>query len=906
MLTEKQAEGNSLFIRGLPPSATGESLEQFFSIVGPIRRAFVVTNGAEQTKCTGVGFVHFALREDAKKALNTLQSAAFGGRRLHLHFAKRRHRTSDDTVQASINDDTVDADGGLRKKRPRAEHLPDDIVSAHRTKRVKASHPQGALLGSAAMRTVVVKCRNESDTISKEQLLQAMGAANDKEAGLESILVAACAKSARCVFRSWALAGSAAARIHGFTYDTCIDALRGGRRCRLIVRNLPFDVDPSEFEKPFREIAPVREFSLPQPKEEEGEEDNSKDTTTTKVGKEKKKNAKRCRGFGFVEYFLVADANRAIAKVNGSKIGGRVVAVDLAIGKTQFINKSNADEQQGSDIDEAAAGKDKAFEESGIELEEEKDEQPPGVQASRLETTGVGHGDDGREGSTTHKRRRAKVGATAETESVDGLHTGQGSAQAKRPVSTPEEMERTVFIRNLLYETSATELWQAMEQRFGKIEQAVVVKDPLTGRSRGSAFVRFATREQATEAVSVTGPTDAERGNVGVPGSTISLQGRTLLIARATDRERARDLVQDSSKKKDRPDPRNMRLAWIGHIKPDSAEAHGMSEADFAKRAKAEKEKKAKLSKNPNTFVSETRLSVRNLPKFVDEKILKQLFLLGARYDARRTSNDKASETVQRQKGPSRQPRISHTKILRDAQRNDRSRGYGFVQFEEHRHALQALHRLNNNPSALDMLLEANPRALELNEQRKQIYRKEWGARRRLIVEFSVEDKRQVRILEGIKERGRAKREASCSAKAANSDAVARVRGKTEKRQRPATGEKSSKRRKRDLGAPEQQPVADSKGTRLDEKRANMLRTARGNTLRTAPDGKTTAKTEYKKKKRDARASQRKRRVPVEKDSQRPRRKNDEGDDKFESLVNKYKKKLERVGGQKWLDATST
>ena len=49
--------------------------------------------------------------------------------------------------------------------------------------------------------------------------------------------------------------------------------------------------------------------------------------------------------------------------------------------------------------------------------------------------------------------------------------------------------------------------------------------------------------------------------------------------------------------------------------------------------------------------------------------------------------------------------KVMHAKLLYDATRPDadgkpRSRGLGFVEFEEHEHALTALRALNNHPDA--------------------------------------------------------------------------------------------------------------------------------------------------------------------------------------------------------------
>lgn len=103
--------------------------------------------------------------------------------------------------------------------------------------------------------------------------------------------------------------------------------------------------------------------------------------------------------------------------------------------------------------------------------------------------------------------------------------------------------------------------------------------------------------------------------------------------------------------------------------------------------------------KNPNIFVSTTRLCVHNLPKSIDEKELKAIFL----------------------KAAGKKAKITECRIMRDTERVNtkgvaKSRGYAFINFSDHQHAVEALRKTNNDP---DLFTD----------------------NRRLIVEFSLENK---------------------------------------------------------------------------------------------------------------------------------------------------------------------
>ena len=203
----------------------------------------------------------------------------------------------------------------------------------------------------------------------------------------------------------------------------------------------------------------------------------------------------------------------------------------------------------------------------------------------------------------------------------------------------------------------------------------------------------------------------------------MKLAGRRLAVALAVSASEAASLAEKRSKenlvggraKRDGPrDNRNLYLASEGQVHEEGPAARGVSQTDIQKRRRAKEEQAMKL-KNPNFFISKTRLQVRNVPLEMDQKQLKRVF-----FDA------------VKQRATQANPRVTHAKLLFDPTRPDangkpRSRGIGFVEFAEHEHALAALRALNNNPTT-------------------------FTSQRRPIVEFAVEDARAVRKLERRRE----------------------------------------------------------------------------------------------------------------------------------------------------------
>ncbi|OTA94492.1 hypothetical protein M434DRAFT_394634 [Hypoxylon sp. CO27-5] len=86
-------ESRSLFVRSLPPTATTETLTDFFSQHFPVKHATVIID--PQTKLSrGYGFVTFTDAEDAKEAKERLDKQKLDGRPLVLEIAEPRHRQS--------------------------------------------------------------------------------------------------------------------------------------------------------------------------------------------------------------------------------------------------------------------------------------------------------------------------------------------------------------------------------------------------------------------------------------------------------------------------------------------------------------------------------------------------------------------------------------------------------------------------------------------------------------------------------------------------------------------------------------------------------------------------------------------------------------------------------------------
>lgn len=272
----------------------------------------------------------------------------------------------------------------------------------------------------------------------------------------------------------------------------------------------------------------------------------------------------------------------------------------------------------------------------------------------------------------------------------------QVSKKKKRKLPSDVNEGKTVFIRNLSFDSEEEDLGELLQQ-FGDLKYVRVVLHPDTEHSKGCAFAQFMTQEAAQKCLEAASPE--------TEGGGLKLDGRQLKVDLAVTRDEAAKLRTKTVKKP--TGTRNLYLAREGLIRAGTKAAEGVSAADMAKRERFELLKHQKL-KDQNIFVSRTRLCLHNLPKAVDDKQLRKLLLNATR----------GEQGV----------RIKECRVMRDlrgvhGKMKGQSLGYAFAEFQEHEHALAALRHTNNNPEI-------------------------FGPQKRPIVEFSLEDRRKLKIKE--------------------------------------------------------------------------------------------------------------------------------------------------------------
>ncbi|XP_037692165.1 RNA-binding protein 28 isoform X2 [Choloepus didactylus] len=477
------------------------------------------------------------------------------------------------------------------------------------------------------------------------------------------------------------------------------------KKARLIIRNLSFKCSENDLKTIFAQFGAVVEVNIP------------------------RKPDGKMRGFAFVQFKNLLEAGKALKGMNMKEIKGRTVAVDWAVAKDKYKDTQSA----------SASGKMKSLEpnhqESGKEthreeedIEEEEDDDDDDIEVDGDVDSEDEEEEEDKESKVTKsvkiQKRTVKRVAAAESseedhsdedsdleENIDG---GEELAQSDTDIEEQEDEDarvskkkkrklpsdvnegKTVFIRNLSFDSEEEELGELLQQ-FGDLKYVLIVLHPDTEHSKGCAFAQFMTQEAAQKCLAAASP-DTEGGG-------LKLDGRQLKVDLAVTRDEAAKLRTKKVKKP--TGTRNLYLAREGLIRAGTKAAEGVSAADMAKRERFELLKHQKL-KDQNIFVSRTRLCLHNLPKTVDDRQLRKLLLNATRGE--KGVHIKECRVMRDLKGV-------HGKV------KGQSLSYAFVDFQEHEHALTALRHINNNPEI-------------------------FGPQKRPIVEFSLEDRRKLKMKE--------------------------------------------------------------------------------------------------------------------------------------------------------------
>jgi len=408
--------------------------------------------------------------------------------------------------------------------------------------------------------------------------------------------------------------------------------------------------------------------------------------------------------FAFIQFISRSDAMKALRELNGSEFKKRKITVGIAVDKDTYITKQHeAKEKEKKPKEEVLSDSD----EDKIPESSDEDTEIDFTDSDEEES------DDSESKSTVKKENKKEPKSSASLPEIEDLvESEEDSEEDEKPIIKKEDDEneesededsddeedddengpplkkqkkghqapkerkpdtaveegRVLFLKNLPFELDDEELKEEMS-KFGEVSLAILCKIKGTDHSAGTGFVHFKEKSVADQVL----------GQIESDG--LIIYGSKVKGHRAVPKTDAEKFKKPEKKPSDN---RNLYLLRVSLIRPGTTAANNMSEYDEKKRATLLQQVKNKL-KLTTMFVSPTRLVIHNIPFTIRDEELRKMCLESCH-------NSKA--------------RITECRIMRNKTGADskgkpilgKSKGFGFVEFSEHKDALACLKTMNNNP----------------------------------------------------------------------------------------------------------------------------------------------------------------------------------------------------------------
>nr|KAF6419284.1 RNA binding motif protein 28 [Rousettus aegyptiacus] len=282
------------------------------------------------------------------------------------------------------------------------------------------------------------------------------------------------------------------------------------KKARLIIRNLSFKCSEDDLKTIFAQYGAVLEVNIP------------------------RKPDGKMRGFAFIQFKNLLEAGKALKSMNMKEIKGRTVAVDWAVAKDKYKNTHSAsapgaenrpeptpqklgkeigreEENMGEEEDDDDDGDLEEEEEDGDDGDDEEEEEnkeskvtgPVHIQKRAIKRAAPAESSEedlSDEDSDTEGRESVDSGeelaqSDTDTEGQEG-EDEQVSKKKKRKLPSDVNEGKTVFIRNLSFDSEEEDLGELLQQ-FGDLKYVRIVLHPESGKSRRRKVAQNHTQEQS-------------------------------------------------------------------------------------------------------------------------------------------------------------------------------------------------------------------------------------------------------------------------------------------------------------------------------------------------------------------------------------------------------------------------
>jgi nucleolar protein 4 len=738
--TTRTRDACTIFVRNISPSLTRLDLEQYFSDVGPVKKCSLISDAKGK---------HPPLSEEQQQQQQNQGGSLATRKQRYYGFVKFCNEY--DATRAVV------------------EHEKGTITSSNSSS--GSMDTKAAMINnhSEVLRAMIVEHADSNVIISS--------GSNKKRT----------VKAPTSTKRTGEEEKTLAEESHQQNQVTTT-SIQQKQSARVILRNLSFYATETHVRKAMSQYGTIVDIHLPLVPTTNHAEEGKKT--------QQQRQQQQHRGFAFVTFEKSSQAHKAISAENPT-IKNRPVTIELSISKQhhQQLQKQNQQDpnKESNTSQEQPTMDDDSTASTTSESDEHSDSDNASINSNS--TSKLSESSEPEEENCSVKDKIVEEGKTSIP------HQGIENRSFQNLSDVQEQ--RTLFIRNIPFDADRHSLFLLFKQ-FGKIEGIFIVKDKVTQVCKGTAFIKFHTKEACTKALMKAGCAREDApfiisGKEEQQGEEdgIFFQGRRLLVDLALDRDQASTLVAERDpetgqvlKKQHGKDRRNLYLKQEGHIPTNTLLWDSLPTVDQEKRQRACSEKSTKL-KSPIFFINPLRLSVRNLGKHVTKSGLKSLAVLCTQEGLRKglvsttdvTAHLRAQGTLTPRECLSEEfcsvPPFDTKNIkkyipsvfvntntesgkgsnnTKDSKKGGRSnttsiasslstsKGFGFIEFTHHAHALACLRELNNN--ATYSAEWANKGSTKTSgSKRKSENKSDWDAIHeakkvsRVIVEFAIENR---------------------------------------------------------------------------------------------------------------------------------------------------------------------
>jgi nucleolar protein 4 len=746
----------TVFVRFIPPTSSvrRHHLEALFSEIGPIKKSSVIHNSKKDSKS----------KEDAA-APPVASSYA---------FVKYTDEADAVTASKKLNH------AMLQVSPTEKVQVKVELASAAAQQKAQKGSAKPATTAAAAAASATATTAASSQGAKKAKSAATENAATSTDA-------AATSKQERDSKRGAAHSNSNDSTMIQQDEVDHDDPAYKKRSCRLILRNLSFYAKESHIRKALEpKFGRLTEVHIPTIHTKDKDNKAAGGAPTTH------------RGFCFVTFDQEVEAQKCLDTAEEIVICKRPVRVAHSENKTAYDSKKEQIENDKKKKAKKDRGTKRAVEEEDdIDDDSDSDQDDDASDDSDMEEASDDDSDssDDDDDDDDEEKRAVK-------------ELEKGNKKAKVGPDEALAHKLTLFVRNLPFDATRHDLFEIFH-KFGYVTTIYLVKDKQTGIPKGTAFVTFQKPESAQKALDAASDQDSfvsqreganntedankDAGQV----SGIMCKGRRLFANLAVDKETASTLTVEKGKDANKlvgKDRRNLYLKGEGRVDNNANAREGsqtawddLPEGDQLKRQQAWSDKNTKL-RSPIFSINPTRLSFRNMSKHVDEvdfkRVCVEATLLGleknlvnaedqiAHWKAQGEMTTRDILARMQELGGDENKKaiipefdegnvkrfIPSVFIDRDFSVSKKkteapSRGFGFVDFEHHLHALACLRELNNNPKYSDEFVtggkhasEAKRRAVKRNKKGADAKQSDFVGKDgkaklpRLVVEFAVEN----------------------------------------------------------------------------------------------------------------------------------------------------------------------